>query len=509
MSPGRMERAKFNAIWGIIVKFGSLFLSFLLRTVMIQTLGAEYLGLNSLFTSVLKILSLAELGFGTAVTFCMYKPIAEHDSEMICALLNLYRKIYFLIGIVIFAIGMAIMPFIRYLIAGTVEADVNIYILYFINLLNVVLSYICFGYSSSLLIAHQRSDVFLIITLFVEFIKTSIQIIILLTVKNYYYYVLMLPAASVITNLLTAYAAKRSYPEYSCHGHLSKETRRQIFQKTTALLSVKITTVIYNAVDSVVISGFMGLIVLAKYNNYYYIMSAIITVISTVYNSITASVGNSIVTESDEKNYRDYMNLTFINAWLIGWCTVCLFCLYQPFMKLWVGEDLMFDFGVVICFCAYFYVFQLKNVQSTYKDAAGLWREDMWRSYASNLFNLIANIVLVQFIGVYGILISTILSLLLISYPWQTMIIHRKLFHCSMRPFVLRLFIYTAATAAGCIITGFICMAVTADGLPGLFIRCVICLIVPNLIFLLLSFRTKEFSTMFATVSKLISGRRA
>ena len=108
-----MERAKFNAIWGIIVRFGSQFLSFLLRTVMIQTLGAEYLGLNSLFTSVLRILSLAELGFGTAVTFCMYEPIAEHDSEMICALLNLYRKIYFLIGIVIFAIGMAIMPFIR------------------------------------------------------------------------------------------------------------------------------------------------------------------------------------------------------------------------------------------------------------------------------------------------------------------------------------------------------------------------------------------------------------
>lgn len=501
---GRTKKAAKNALWGIIGKMGSLFLSFLLRTVLINSLGAEYLGLNSLFSSILRILSLAELGFGTAVTFSMYKPVAEGDHKMICALLHLYRKIYRIISIFILFAGLILMPFIHLFIAGDIKADINIYILYFINLLNVSLSYACFGYSSSIFIAHQNNDIPMIISLMTEIFKTLAQIILLLTTHNYYLYVIILPIASVATNLLNACAARKYYPQYRCNGEIDKELKKSIYRKTSALLSVKVTTVIYNAADSVVISSFLGLVILAKYNNYYYIMNSVIIILSTIYNALTSSVGNSIVTESRQKIYKDYMNLSFINAWIVGWCTVCLFCLYQPFMHLWAGDELMFEFGIVICFCIYFYVFQLKNVQSTYKDAAGLWQEDMWRSYVSNIFNLIVNLILVQFIGVYGVLISTILALLLVSYPWQTWMIHKKLFHCSMQPFVVRLLIYTAVTLVACFATQCFCTLLTGPELPCFFLKCLLCMIIPNILFFLFSFRTPEFRTALSTVRKII-----
>ena len=505
---GRMQNAARNIGWGLIYKFSSLFLAFLARVIMIHTLGAEYLGLNSLFTSVLRILCLADLGFGTAITYSMYKPTAEHDTEMICALLNLYRKIYRTIGTVILAVGLVLMPFIDSLIAGDVPEGVNIYLLFFIYLLNTSVSYLFFAYREAVLTAHQRNDIPSRINMATNTAKNLIQIVILVFWRNYYAFVIVIPVISIVTNLMVAYASKKYYPQYVCRGQVEPELQKQITSKTIALLSVKITGVIYNSVDSVVISSFLGLVVLAKYNNYYYVMDSVIAVIAMVYSSIISSVGNSIVTETSEKNYRDYMNLSFLNAWLIGWCTVCLFCLYQPFVELWAGKELMFDFKVVVCFCIYFYVYQLKIVQSTYKDAAGLWKEDMWRSYAANGFNLVMNIVLVQVIGVYGILLSTILALLVITYPWQTWMIHKKLFHCSMRPYIIRLLIYTAVTAAACLVTQAVCMAVPAGGIGALLARGVICCIVPNLLFLLCSFWTKEFQWMQETAGRFYKKRK-
>lgn len=503
MSGGRTKRAAKNIIWGLFYRFSTILLSFLVRTILIHTLGAAYLGLNSLFTSVLRILSLADLGFGTAITYSMYKPVAENDVPVVCALLKLYRKIFHIIGIAIFAVGLALMPFLDNLIAGSVPADVNLYSLFLVYLLNTSASYLFSAYKASILTAHQRNDIPSMVSMAANLIKNSIQILILLTIRSYFCFVVILPFTTIFTNLVTAYFAGKYYPQYSCCGQVEKGMQKQIIQKALALLSVKITGLIYNSVDSVVISGFLGLVTLAKYNNYYYVMDSVIAVIAVIYSSMMSTVGNSIVTETPEKNYKDYMNLSFINAWLVGWCTACLYCLYQPFIRLWAGEDLLFGKGVVICFCLYFYVYQLKAVQSTYKDAAGLWKEDMWRSYAANLFNLVTNVVLVQWIGVYGILVSTILALLVITYPWQTWMIHKKLFQCSMRPYLKKLLVYTIITAVACTGTKAVCSFVTQGGIAELILKGIICCFVPNLLFLCLSFRTKEFAAMLETLKKM------
>lgn len=500
----RTKNATRNIVWGIAYKVSTLFLPFAVRTVMIYSLGSEYLGLSSLFTSVLNVLSLAELGVGSAMVYAMYKPIAEKDIDTVCGLMNLYRKIYRIIGVLIIIVGVAIMPFLHKFISGDVPDDINIYLLFIIYLINTAGSYLLFAYQASVLNASQRNDVASKVNMFTGIAKNVFQIVILLLLRNYYGYVLLLPITSFAANIITAVCARKMFPEYSCCGTVETKLIKEIKSKVMALFAVKITSVIYNSVDSIVISAFLGLVALAKYNNYYYIMSAIISIVTVLFTSITSSIGNSIVLESDQKNYKDYMNLSYINAWIVGWCTVCLLCLYQPFMKLWVGEELMFGMGIVICFCVYFYAFQLKSVQSAYKDAAGLWKEDMWRSYAANAFNLVMNIILVQLVGIYGILLSTILALTVITYPWQTWMIHKKLFHCSMWGYLKKLAVYTMITLAACAGTYWICEKIPGKGILNLILRLIICMIVPNVIFLVTTFKMNEFNESLRIVKRIM-----
>lgn len=500
----RTKNATRNIVWGIAYKVSTLFLPFAVRTVMIYSLGSEYLGLSSLFTSMLNVLSLAELGVGSAMVYAMYKPIAEKDIDTVCGLMNLYRKIYRIIGVIIIIVGVAIMPFLHKFISGDVPDDINIYLLFIIYLINTAGSYLLFAYQASVLNANQRNDVASKVNMFTGIAKNVFQIVILLLFRNYYGYVLLLPITSFAANIITAVCAQKMFPEYSCCGTVETKLIKEIKSKVMALFAVKITSVIYNSVDSIVISAFLGLVALAKYNNYYYIMSAIISIVTVLFTSITSSIGNSIVLESDQKNYKDYMNLSYINAWIVGWCTVCLLCLYQPFMKLWVGEELMFGMGIVICFCVYFYAFQLKSVQSAYKDAAGLWKEDMWRSYAANVFNLVMNIILVQLVGIYGILLSTILALTVITYPWQTWMIHKKLFHCSMWGYLKKLAVYTMITLAACAVTYWICEGIPGKGILNLILRLIVCMIVPNVIFLVTTFKTNEFNESLRIVKRIM-----
>ena len=244
MIESRTKNATRNIIWGMLNKFASLVFPFILRTTIIHMLGSEYLGLNSLFTSVLNVLSLAELGFGSAMVYSMYKPIVENDSKTICALLNLYKKIYRRIGIIILFLGLLLLPFISYFINGDVPTDINIYQLYLIYLGNTVASYFLFAYRTSLLSAHQRSDILSKVSTLFTVLRSLLQFILLLAFKNYYLYAVQLLICTCLINIVDARIAAKMYPYYYCKGEIDNNLAKTIKSKVFALLSVKITTVI-------------------------------------------------------------------------------------------------------------------------------------------------------------------------------------------------------------------------------------------------------------------------
>jgi O-antigen/teichoic acid export membrane protein len=305
----RTRNATRNLIYGMILKIYQILIPFIMRTVMIYTLGVQYLGLNSLFTSVLSVLNLVELGVGSAMVYSMYKPIAEDDEQIICALMRLYKIYYYAIGLIIAIIGIILTPFIPKLISGDVPKDINIYILYLMNLGATVLSYWLFAYKNSILQAHQRTDIVSKVTLVTNTIQYGLQIIALCLFRNYYYFVIAMLAAQALTNVVTAIYADKLYPLFKPKGKLDQNEVKKINQRIKDLFTAKVGTVVVGSVDTVVISAFLGLTVLAVYQNYYYIMNSICGFITVIFASITAGIENSLVTETDKKILMTLKNL--------------------------------------------------------------------------------------------------------------------------------------------------------------------------------------------------------
>lgn len=224
----RTKNAVRNILSGFINKIVVLLFPFVIRTIIIKQLGSEYLGLNSLFTSILQVLNLTELGFSSAVVFSMYKPIAEKDENTICALMNFYKKVYRVIGSIILVVGLLITPFIKNLITGTYPTDINIYILYVIYLINTAITYFLFAYKSTLLTAHQRSDLTSNVNTVTYILQYILQIIVLCVLKDYYMYVIISIITTILNNLIIAYIAKNKYPQYLPKGKISKEMTTEI-----------------------------------------------------------------------------------------------------------------------------------------------------------------------------------------------------------------------------------------------------------------------------------------
>ena len=313
----RKKNAARNIVYGLTLKAYQIIVPFIMRTVMIYFMGVQYLGLNSLFTSVLQVLNLAELGVGSAMIYSMYKPIAEDDNARICALMGLYRTYYRMIGIFIAVIGGILTPFIPRLISGEVPDDVNIYILYLFNLGATVLSYWLFSYKSSILYAHQRTDIVSKVVLATNTIQYAFQIFVLCILKNYYWYVVVMLMTQVITNIITAIIVDKLYPEFKPRGKLLKKEVKKINQRIRDLFTAKFGSVVIGAADTIVISAFLGLTSLAVYQNYYFIMNSICGFITVIFTAITAGIGNSLVTESAEKNYNDFRKFTFIICFVL------------------------------------------------------------------------------------------------------------------------------------------------------------------------------------------------
>lgn len=498
MQEGRTINSIRNIISGFFGKTVTLIYPFIIRTVIIYTLGVQYLGLSSLFSSILQVLNMAELGFSSAIVYSMYEPIANNDAKKICSLMSLYRNIYRVIGCIILGFGIVISFFLDKLISGSYPNDINIYILFYMYLFNTVISYFLFAYRSCLLTAHQRSDIVNNIQTIVIFLQYTAQLIILLCLKNYYIYFIFTPLFTVLNNCIAGIWSKKKYPQYKCEGVVPKDDRAGIIKRVSGLMIQKISAVSRNSFDNIFISAFLGLIASAMYANYYYIMSAVYSMIAIIIPSLTASVGNSLLTETQEKNYKDFQKISFVYLWIAGWFSICLYCLYQPFMKLWVGSELMLPKATMTLFCIYFYQNCFGDIFSLYIQAAGLW----WKVkhiYALNAFaNIIMNYLLVRLWGIWGVLIATIITSLLLGSLSIGAALFKNCFKDHLyRSYLLKSLLFVILIVGIAFITdNIISIIAFSNSLKSFFVKIILCFSVPNIILVAVFHNNELFIVM-------------
>lgn len=475
-----------SLFWGIINKLVIILMPFIIRTILIYYLGSEYAGLSSLFTSILRVLNMAELGFAGAVVFSMYKPVAEEDTEKICALLSFYRKLYYTVGAIVMLIGIAMIPYLNFLIKGDCPSNVNLQILYLIYLVDTAASYFLFSYKNVILNVYQRIDIVSNISTIIHIVIYATQILVLIFLRNYYVYIILEIAYTIINNLLVARYVSKNFPQYNCKGKLKKKEKKSIIKNVYGMLLFKICSVTRNSLDNIFISAFIGLKEVAIYGNYYYIFSAVANIQAVIMESIKGAIGNKIAIDSPEKNHDDMLVFMFIYAWFSGWCAICMLCLYQPFISLWVGKSMLLDMPTMIIFCFYFYVTSMGAIRFLYHQSAGLFWQWRYWTVAEALVNVIGNYLLVQIWGLFGVVAATVISLLTIDFGFSTFIVYKFYFKNNkiwvyFRDHILYLGVIIAVGA----ITYGICMLTTVDGILLIIVRLVICIIVPNILFYL------------------------
>lgn len=473
--------AKKNMFWGTVLRIYQILASFALRAALIRHLGIEYVGLGGLFSSVLNFLNLAELGVGSAVQFFLYQSVAENDTVSFRQLTGLTKALYRRIGFVITGAGLLVAPFLRMLISGELPAGINIYVIYCLNLLQTALSYWMFPGKKLVLTAYQRNDISCRISLVTSTIQYILQFLILFYLPNYYSYFAVSIFASIVGHVLCAFAADRRYPQYRIPLPTPKAVKEKVANKASGAFLHTIGGIIVTSADTLVITTFLGLSVSGKYQNYLQVMGGIFSFLALINASWRAGIGNIIACDGVEAAYGSFEHSTFLAFCISTVCCCCFLNLYQPFISFWVGEDMLLDDRLVVLLCIYFYTIRLMSPGNMLESASGIWTKDRFRPLAEGIFNLGLNLILVQFIGLYGILLSTVLSMILLSIPWLYYNVVRNLFRKSLACYFKTLLHYTVSTVVICVVSHFVCSAIPAgdDPIIDLLIKALVSVTIP------------------------------
>ncbi len=503
---GRVQSAAKNIVFGQAGNLITLLLNFVLRTIFIEHLGNTLNGVNGLYTSILSTLSMAELGIGTALNYSLYKPVARGDINKVKSYMLLYKKAYRIIGIVIAVIGLAISPFLPYLVKqpdGVSTRDLTLY--YFIFLFNTVSTYFV-AYKYSLVNAEQKNYIQTNILTVTKMITVSLQIVVILVTQNYYIYLLTAAGVELLQKIFVSIYLNRRYPYLKDKDaeKLTKEETGEIVTKTKALVFHKVGDVARLQTDSMIISGFINVTLSGFVDNYNMVLNSVANIVNIFFNSVLSSFGNLIATESKEKQYRLFKVYRFAACWIYGFAAIGFAMLLTPFVTIWLGSERTLGFAVVICILIDFYFKGDRIVLSNFKTAAGVFEQDKYLALIQGVVNLIISIVLVQKIGLVGVYIGTIVSGLIANIT-KPVIIYRVILSKPVKEYFLDSvkYVFVMAVLFGILsaVKSVVMPEVTRVTFVIMFI--VICVIF-NGIFLTLFGRTEEFKYLSGLVKEKI-----
>lgn len=509
---GRVQSAARNIVFGYIGNLTTQILGFVLRTIFIAHLGDTLNGVNDLYTSILSVLSMAELGVGTALNYSLYGPVARKDYGKIKSYMRLYRQAYRVIGLVIAVIGLAVSPFLPYLVKqprGVSVRDMTLY--YFIFLFNTVSSYFV-AYKYSLVNAEQNNYIQTNIITVTKMATVALQIIVIIMTENFYLYLLTAAFVELVQKFFVSWYLNRRYPYLEDKNvvKLSREETGEIVRKTKALMFHKIGDVARLQTDSMIISGFINVTLVGYVGNYNMILTSVSNFVNIIFNSVLSSFGNLIATESRDKQYQVFRVYRFFACWVYGFSAVGFFLLLTPLIILWpsVGPGKILPAAVVGLILTDYYFKGDRIVLSNFKTAAGVFEQDKYLALIQGGVNLVISIVLVQKIGLAGVYIGTIVSGLIANLT-KPFIIYKACFDRSVSTYFVDSVKYLAVILGILVILAgvksVVLQEVTVLSFAGMF---VLITVVFNGVFLLLFGRTEEFGYLWGIVRRKL-GRKS
>ena len=429
MSKSRIKNSTDNIISGFLYQLITISMSFLSRTIFIRTLGIEYLGLNGIFLDVLNLLSMADLGFNTTMAYSFYKPLADHDEKRLTALICFYKKVYQIIVAIVIFIGLAAVPFLKFII-NTEKKIPYLTLYYLFSLAGVVISYL-FVYRTTILTADQKNHEVLKISIWTALLKTILQIISLLIWRNYIVYLLIGIIIQLINNLLVSKKADNMYPYIRKKERISWEEEKIIFSNMKSVFLYKISGTMFIATDNILISLLVGTAMVGIYSNYLMVSSKLLLLIQIVFSALTASIGNVIVKEGAEKRYEVFRSIQTVSFILCGIITSVFCIMVNDFVFIWLGGTFTIPSMAISALTLNTYLSCVLYPLWTYRDATGLYMKTKYIMLLGAVLNIVLSIILGKLWGLSGILFASAISRLSTYFWYEPKILFKEYFERS------------------------------------------------------------------------------
>ncbi len=434
MSDSRSKKSAKNMLYGFMYQGVTLILSFFSRRVFIDSLGTEYLGLNGIFTDVLKLLSMADLGFSLAMSYSFYKPLADGDHDKIASLIAFYKKVYNIIAVTVTILGLGAVPFLRYIVNTDREIP-NLEIYYLFSLASIILSYL-FVYKTTILTADQKNYRITKVSTVTSFIKTILEIITLILFKNYILYLAIALIMQFINNFYASHVAVKEFPyikDTKKAKPLSKEDQAGIFTSLRSVFLYKLSMMLFNFTDNILISMITGTIMVGFYSNYLMLSTKLLLIEQIIFSSMTASVGNLMVKEKEEKRLEIFNSMQSISYIFCGIITSGFALMSSDVVRVWLGSDFELPVIVVIAISINTYFSCILQPLWIYSDATGIYRKTKYIMLTGAVLNVVLSIILGKQIGLAGIIFASAISRVLTYFWYEPKLLFREYFGTSAK----------------------------------------------------------------------------
>lgn len=509
----KLSRTEYS-IRNILVNFAgfglNLLLSFICRVIFVHYLKTEYLGINGLFSNILSMLSLTELGIGTAIVYALYRPIEENNTGKLASLVHLFGNAYRIIGCIVAVIGLALLPFLKIIIKEPPNINDNLKIIYILFLFSSASSYF-FSYRATILTANQRNYIVNGINYCFVIVQNILQILILVLSRNYLLYLIVQIICTFASNFFISLKATHDYP-YITEKHptpLSRSEKWTLVKNVKALVIIKLSGLLVNNTDNIVITYFNGLITTGVVSNYLLIVNTVSSLAYIVFTSLSASIGSLNATDDDNHKYLIFKSLNLINYWIYGWSAIGIAVLSSDVVRFFFGAQYITSFSICIILAINFYMLGMQSVVGIYKTTMGLFRHGQYVLFATAIINVIGDIFLGKAFGVFGIFLATAIARLITNTWFEPYVVYRYGLKKNFGKYLVRYFNYAVLLCITGTICFFICKMIHTEQLPQLLIKTGICIVIPNTLFLLAFHKLPEFKTMTSLLNnyriKLVS----
>ena len=483
-----------NTAVGMTAQMIQILSSFICRMIFVRVLTEAYLGVNGLFANILSILSLSELGISSAIKYELYHALAYEDRENAKSLMDFYRKAYLLIGLIIAAVGLLLMPFVSRMVTLDSGIRESVYLLYSLYLLNTVISYL-FSYRTTIIEAAQQNYILTLYHTGVTIFQNVSQCIVLLVTKNFVTYLLIQVFCTFLYYYLSSRQAEKMFPFLLEKDivPIQEDQKKRLFRNTKDLFITSISGKLITQTDNIIITMLGGIVSTGLNSNYSMLLSTLISLTSKIDDAIMSSLGNVNAVESKERKLNLFYEIHFFYFWFYFWCSCCFILLVQDAISLFFGAKYVMPFSVAVITGLNLYTTEEGRLLDVFKDTMGLFRYGKYVRLVTGIINVVLSVLLGRIWGVSGVLLATFLSLIVTTRWYLPFVTFRYGFETSPNEYFKKDILFWAEGAAVFMITLFLCTRLSFGPFGNLLYRVVICLIVPNFLLYLIHHKDPRF----------------